>query len=88
MRDKQIFLKFCEHLRGLLKAGLPLRDALEILAKPAAATSKKLAERVLSFMKSRCVHVVSAVVLLQRKSDLDMTARDVRKPWLIEARFN
>ncbi len=32
MRDKQVFLKFCEYLRGLLKAGLPLRDSLEILA--------------------------------------------------------
>lgn len=37
MRDKQVFLKFCEHLRSLLKAGLPLRDALDILSKSAAA---------------------------------------------------
>ncbi len=75
MRDKQIFLKFCEHMRGLLKAGLPLRDALEILAKPAAATSKKLAERVLSFMKkgysfSSAVSVNGAVRVDERLCSL------------------
>ena len=65
MHDKQIFLKFCEYLRGLLKSGLPLRDSLEILAKSTGKSKKltehilfgrdeKFAERVLSFMKKGC----------------------------------
>ena len=56
MRDKQLFLKFCEYLKGLLKAGLPLRDALHILSKSpdypyCGKKLERLAEQVLSFMR-------------------------------------
>ena len=53
MYDKQVFLSFCEHLSGLLKAGLPLRDALDILGESTGCGRKQtsLSARVSSFMK-------------------------------------
>lgn len=53
MRDKRIFLTFCEYLCGLLASGLPLGDSLSILSESAGCGKKLrlLSERVLFFMK-------------------------------------
>ncbi|MCR4940857.1 MAG: type II secretion system F family protein [Treponemataceae bacterium] len=53
MNDRQLFLSFCEHLGGLLKAELPLRDALVVLSESAGCGKKQaaLSRSIFDFMK-------------------------------------
>lgn len=53
MGDKELFLSFCRHLSGLMKAGLSLGDSLSILAESADCGRKlcRLSGQIFSLMK-------------------------------------